>query len=77
MRTAFFVKNIPSGERITRVVLAAIAAMLGIVMISHPWNWVVALACVGFGFTGVVGFCPACALAGRRLARNSELRYWR
>ncbi|MHA6205647.1 YgaP family membrane protein [Dyella soli] len=75
-KTAFFVKNVPGWERATRILLATAAVILSGALLPSPWNWIGALTCIGFGLTGVVGFCPACALAGRRLARNDQARQW-
>lgn len=65
----FHSKNLPAWERALRVVAGlasgAFAAM----------NWGGSSLAVGagvagavFAVTGLVGFCPMCALAGRRLA---------
>jgi hypothetical protein len=36
-----------------------------------PVGIVVAIAALGIVVSGLVGFCPACALLGRRLERNA------
>ncbi|HET9956831.1 MAG TPA: DUF2892 domain-containing protein [Polyangiaceae bacterium] len=67
VKSAFFVKNVPGWERALRLVLAAGALVFGVVQGGM-------LGAVGFGsaamlaFSAVLGFCPMCALAGRRLA---------
>ncbi|WP_082120858.1 YgaP family membrane protein [Dyella japonica] len=71
-KTAFFVKNIPDWERAIRISLAITFAIGSAALLPSPWDWIGALTCIGFGITGVVGFCPACALAGRRLARSHK-----
>jgi hypothetical protein len=70
LKTAFFVKNVPNGERAVRVVLSLAATAAALLLLRAPWSWLVAASSAGFGLTGVVGFCPACALAGRRLAKG-------
>ncbi|WP_267226214.1 YgaP family membrane protein [Dyella silvae] len=75
VKTAFFVKNVPVLERIIRVLVAAAIVILGLAYLTSPWNWIAAIAGVGFGLTGVIGFCPACALVGRRLARSARANY--
>jgi hypothetical protein len=69
--TAFFIKNLPGWERVLRVVAAFIVILVGLTVMHAPWSWIVTLGGPGFGFTGVVGFCPMCALVGRRLAKRA------
>lgn len=79
-KTAFFVKNIPGWERSVRIILALAIVVLSAIFLSQPWNWIVALGAAGFGLTGIIGFCPACALVGRRLAQSDKgvtLVIWR
>lgn len=67
-----YLKNLPAWERLLRnaVGLALVAyALLGT---TGPWTWVLVVAAVILILTGVVGFCPACALAGRRLAKRNS-----
>lgn len=71
LKTAFFLKNLPNWERALRIVIALAVVVDGLVALSAPWNWIVAIGAIGFGFTGVVGFCPMCALVGRRLAKRA------
>lgn len=58
--------NVPSGERLVRVVL-------GLCLVIYAWLAVATpnLVFVATGFcialTGMVGFCPACAVFGRGL----------
>lgn len=70
LKAAFFVKNLPNWERAMRIVIAVAVIAVGLAVLRAPWNWIVALGGLGFGFSGVVGFCPACALVGRRLAKR-------
>jgi hypothetical protein len=71
LRASFYVKNLPAWERSLRVVLALAGAALAAVFLPVPVRWVGIAAALGFGLTGAVGFCPLCALAGRRLANKS------
>jgi hypothetical protein len=71
VRTAFFVKNVPPWERALRILVALVVAVAGMISLSSPWSWVVMGSAIGFAVTGVVGFCPMCALAGRRFSRES------
>jgi hypothetical protein len=65
----FYVKNIPAWERVVRT--AGGVAALGFAAA----NWGVSGIAVGMGvmgavllMTGMMGFCPMCAMAGRKLA---------
>jgi hypothetical protein len=71
VKSAFFVKNVPNWERAVRILTAIVVVAFGLLVLASPWNWIVALGGIGFGFTGVIGFCPACAMVGRRLAKRS------
>jgi hypothetical protein len=67
--TAFYVKNLPAWERWLRLALSAIMVGGALLALSTPWSWVVAGSALGFALTGLVGFCPACAMLGRRLEK--------
>jgi hypothetical protein len=71
LRASFYAKNLPAWERSLRVLLAVAVALLAGALLPAPGRWVAAAAALVFGVTGVVGFCPMCALAGRRLANRS------
>ena len=62
-----FAANVPPLERLIRFLLGLALACFGYFALPHGGLLVVALGlCVAA--TGLVGFCPACALAGRRLS---------
>lgn len=63
----FYRKNVGAKERAARAVagISMAAGSLFIVGIT-PLGVVLAAAGAGFALTGLVGFCPACALMGRR-----------
>jgi Protein of unknown function (DUF2892) len=64
----FYVKNVPGWERAMRVVagLAMIAGgLLGFK--GELIGYILAAAGVVGIMTGFMGFCPMCALAGRRI----------
>lgn len=67
VKTAFFVKNVPTAERVVRVLGSVGLAALAFAFLSSPWSYVTAASAIGFAMTGLVGFCPMCALAGRKL----------
>jgi hypothetical protein len=64
---SFYIKNVPPWKRLLRLVAAAVGVVVGLTMMAEPWSWVTAASAVGFGLTGLVGFCPMCAMVGRRL----------
>jgi len=62
-----YVKNVPNAERVLRVLLGAGAAGAGVVMVGGTAGWLIAASAAGLVLSGLVGFCPACAMVGRRL----------
>lgn len=67
----FYVKNVPTWERVLRLVMGLMA--LGFTAMS----WGSPLA-IGAGFmgamlsmTGLLGFCPMCAMVGRKLDKGA------
>jgi hypothetical protein len=61
-------KNLYSWEQVLRVGVAIAAALA--IWLSMPYTpiayGVIAMAAL-FALTGIFGFCPACAMVGRRL----------
>ncbi|RYZ03529.1 MAG: DUF2892 domain-containing protein [Myxococcales bacterium] len=66
----FFLKNVPTWERVLRVVAALAATVAALRVLAPPSAWLVASAAIGFALTGLFGVCPACALVGRRLPKQ-------
>lgn len=67
----FYTKNVPNWERVLRIVMGL--AGLGFAAM----NWGVSGLAVGVGLmgamlamTGLIGFCPACAMVGRKLDKG-------
>jgi hypothetical protein len=67
LRAAFFAKNVPRWERVLRVTVALAVTLLSLTLLDAAWRWALTASALGFGLTGLIGFCPACALVGRRL----------
>lgn len=67
----FYVKNVPTWERILRIVMGVVALVFAVM------NWGTSGLAVGVGImgamlamTGLVGFCPMCAMVGRKLDKG-------
>lgn len=67
----FYVKNVPGWERVLRIVMGVMALAIA------AMNWSTSSLAVGAGImgamlalTGLVGFCPMCALVGRKLDKG-------
>ncbi|MGF6636642.1 YgaP family membrane protein [Paraburkholderia sp. MM6662-R1] len=69
----FYVKNVPGWERVVRIILGIAGAVLSVIFWKGIIGVVGVVAAIGIVFSGVVGFCPACALVGRRLNKQAKL----
>ena len=66
-----YTKNVPPVERTLRVLVGFALIALGLVgMKGTPLGYILAASGVVALLTGFVGFCPMCALAGRRIQEN-------
>lgn len=72
LKASFFVKNVPPVERAVRTTVAIAGVTLSFLLLSPPLRWLGASSALMLGITGIVGFCPMCALAGRRLDRSTS-----
>jgi hypothetical protein len=63
----FYAKNVPGWERVVRVILGAVVVALSLALLKGVPGILVAIAAFGIVVSGLVGFCPACAMVGRRL----------
>ena len=71
--TGLYLKNLPVWERILRVFMTISLVIAGFVLFGNGlWSWIIAVAAIGFGLTGIIGFCPMCALFGRRLPQSAN-----
>ncbi len=68
----FYVKNLPGWERWLRVGSGVAMAIYALLRGGGIVGWMLAAAGIGIALTGVLGFCPMCALAGRRLAKRAR-----
>ena len=68
----FYFNNLPTWERIVRVLAAAAMLFCAWHFLGKPAGYVfLAIGLITLA-TAAVGFCPACALAGRRLAKRAQ-----
>ncbi len=68
-----YAKNLPTWERVVRIVGACLMALCAYHFRASPLGIVFGVLAVVTALTSVFGFCPMCALAGRRLdARNGR-----
>jgi len=63
----FYVKNVPTWERVLRVIVGLAVVAWGVLVLGGLWGTVVALSAAGIVMSGLFGFCPACAMVGRKL----------
>lgn len=61
---AFYRKNIGGLHQAVRVALGVAGVVAAFVYLAGATAWLVALGGVGFALTGLVGYCPMCAMAG-------------
>ena len=62
----FYVKNLPRWERVSRVVASVGIGAAALAEWPGMTGWLVAGSAAGILLTGLVGFCPMCAMVGRR-----------
>jgi len=67
-----YVKNLPAWERALRVVVGAAAAAWGMLALGGTAGTVLALSAAGIACSGLLGFCPACAMVGRKLDNSRK-----
>lgn len=63
-----FKRNVPGWERLLRA-MGGIGLLIAVVSVplQGPGAWIAGGSGIGLLMSALVGFCPACALAGRRL----------
>ncbi|ANK77199.1 DUF2892 domain-containing protein [Ensifer sp. ENS07] len=61
---AFFRKNIGKGQQIVRIGLGVGAAVMAYSFLSGWIALLVGVSALTFVLTGLIGYCPACAVAG-------------
>jgi len=61
---AFYRKNIGGLHQAVRIALGAAVVVAAFIYLAGATAWLVALGGAGFALTGLVGYCPMCAVAG-------------
>ena len=62
----WYVKNLPAWERALRIGAACLMALCAWHFRDTVAAWGFGIAAASSALTAVVGYCPMCALAGRR-----------
>ena len=66
-RTMWYRKNVGGWERAARLIGGGLTLICGVVALhASPFGLLLSGAGVVTLFTGVFGYCPACAVAGRK-----------
>ena len=67
----FYLKrNLPTWERIVRLAAAILLATGAFAWMPSHWpTWIGWAAAAGMAATALAGFCPACAIVGRRIGK--------
>ncbi len=64
--SAWYVKNVPTGERVVRVVVGLGGAAAAVLLVPGVLGWALGAGVAGLALTGLVGYCPMCAMVGRK-----------
>ena len=67
----FYIKNLPGWERVLRIITGL--ACLGFAYMNWGSSWLSVAAGLGgavAAVTGLAGFCPMCAMLGRKLDKS-------
>ena len=63
----WYAKNVPGYERVIRITLGIAMTIVGYLILGKPGALLLGIGGLAMIFTGFFGFCPACAMVGRRL----------
>lgn len=64
----FYQKNLPLWERVLRVLAGILVIAVTLSLPLAGWlRTLIIVSAAAFLFFGFIGFCPACALVGRKL----------
>ncbi len=66
----FFQKNLPMWERALRMCVGLLIVAAGFFIPLEPMlKWAAIGGGIMFACTGFIGFCPMCAMVGRKLSK--------
>lgn len=68
----FYVKNVPNWERVVRVLAGLVAIGAGFKLLNGIEAIALAASAAGLVLSGLFGFCPMCALVGRKLDKQID-----
>lgn len=68
----FYVKNVPNGERVLRVAAGLLVVAIGLLGVGGMAGLLLAASAGGIVASGLFGFCPMCAMVGRRLDKAKK-----
>ena len=68
----FYVKNLPGWERWLRVGGGAAMTVYALFGVGGILGWILMAGGAGIALSGVFGFCPMCAMVGRRLGKRER-----
>jgi hypothetical protein len=68
----FYKRNLPFWERVARFVGATLLGLCALRFGATPAGLAFGIFGVMAAVTALIGFCPMCAIAGRRLRARSE-----
>ena len=67
----FYIKNLYTWERILRTIFSILVAVLPFFTeLPAPWAWTV--VGISLAITGIIGWCPMCAMFGRKIKKQEE-----
>ena len=67
----FYIKNLYNWERILRTVVSiGVAVLPFFIQLPQPWLWTV--VGLSLAVSGIVGWCPMCAMIGRKIKEEEE-----
>lgn len=67
----FYVTNVPAWERVLRIVMGLMALGFAVMSWGHPMAMGAGVIGGMLSMTGLFGFCPMCAMVGRKLDKGA------
>ena len=67
----FYAKNVPAWERTLRIAIGIIALAFAAFSWGSPLAVIAGITGATLAMTGLIGFCPMCALVGRKIKQGA------